>query len=1362
MSAILLLASPSLGEDAWWVEAPGKYPAGIEKILGQDVAAWRITDVYKRDTKEIQVATVAGKPVLKTTYARGILLTHDTQYPSNTEVAARFRYTGTQGKSYASLSLKTAIKDLAKRDHEDKNRVYMNTSFRGGYDYVSWSAPDPRKADERIKYARGYYRHNGMGDRRLNWPEHFRKIIEHETASLRSLDETWFTLRIILRENGYQTWLNDLLTVSYQGEEFDTSGSIQIAMSPHVELAWVRTRPLPQGDGTYVPVTLDSSLNAGEINGRTVQRDSLPRPGKPCRIAGIPFVFPETDDRGQDHIDIEKSWFQGGYLEGHLYGHRGPFSGRWGPPSYRNPARIRFLVPGGRYRAIHLIAAADDGKDCVPVVTAQFYRWGAGWPANFAAEVPALSAKAPEAKALPVDLDDGKNGSLYLVTIPVEPGKLEGFKDRQAIPLELTKGVRPYRAYPDPSFYSVHAAGLASSVHVYAMTLERPAVEMTVTPGKYAHVFTAPERPAYSVELRARDGKARKVGLEVRTVSFDGQEKTTQNKTLSAAAKGTPVKLTVPLKRYGYHDITFTLTDGEQVWDERLSLAHLHQDTRERGNWDVGRGPFFGIWNWRGGHYTAPHEESTLVHALAGGMGQGSTYQGAKEEVRKIAEKYGMMTLKHFAGSDHWVTAALIKNLRTMTEEETLAKLVEGLAKIETEPSKITRPWYVSFFAEPHLGLITSGALPEYFGEEPYQFTEHEEKRFQEFLRAFLLGAPEVRKRWPKAKIMMPHGDPMFTVFFARHKEARKYIDGLAVDIPVFERLPEQQIHQVSPHRLWICMREYEKAGILDKMSFPMYEGPCVPDHDGAVPWRDAPAYVARNLLVFLGYGVNQFLGAFGMYHSGDYWGEQHYGGGLMYRLPLNRPKAMYTAYATITRQLNGRNFTKWLPTGSLSTYNMQFKHYQDGSLTHVLWTIRGTRPVTLPVPAGTKASLFDNMDNETVLTERDGKLAFTISSAPVYLQGLKQDAVVSLGEPDHSDQKPSALAQRLSNLGDGSWRQSPEEDATYTDNNFLQVRRFPAHMVIYQKGTARAEQGGQALTVHFPKPAIDRVIMPYYTTLVPKRPITVPGKASHLGLWVKASSDWGRVVYSLRDAEGERWISVGTKDQWNCDDIHNWSVFCFDGWRYLRFEVPANSPYDTFRERGTTWWGHHEGDGIVDLPLKLEKIFVERRTHAMYVNQPVPARMDNVLLADLYAEYESEQDRSREAIRLSRLRMPIPEGIPDLGNPVTGMAEAGTFESGGITNITLPEQRADGTQCYVHFDEVAEAKGYDVWVSPYEDGRGALQLGKGWAEPGKLLRGLRPDTDFYLFLVVTDKDGKKSKPSEPYKVRLKDVFGMK
>ena len=42
------------------------------------------------------------------------------------------------------------------------------------------------------------------------------------------------------------------------------------------------------------------------------------------------------------------------------------------------------------------------------------------------------------------------------------------------------------------------------------------------------------------------------------------------------------------------------------------------------------------------------------------------------------------------------------------------------------------------------------------------------------------------------------------------------------------------------------------------------------------------------------------------------------------------------------------------------------------------------------------------------------------------------------------------------------------------------------------------------------------------------------------------------------------------------------------------------------------------------------------------------------------------------------------------------------------------------------------------------------------------MIVGLRAETDFYLFAAYTDKDGKPSKPSDGFKIRLQDIFGMK
>src|SRR5262249_48248643 len=116
----------------------------------------------------------------------------------------------------------------------------------------------------------------------------------------------------------------------------------------------------------------------------------------------------------------------------------------------------------------------------------------------------------------------------------------------------------------------------------------------------------------------------------------------------------------------------------------------------------------------------------------------------------------------------------------------------------------------------------------------------------------------------------------------------------------------------------------------------------------------------------------------------------------------------------------------------------------------------------------------------------------------------------------------------------------------------------------------------------------------------------------------------------------------------------------------------------------------------------------------------------------------------------------------PALGNPIAELEKTGAGGPTKVLKVADPTYAYDGTRCNVHFEPVAGAKSYDVWVSPYGDGRGAIQLGKAWPKSGQLLEGLRPDIDFYLFVVYTDKDGKLSKPSTPLAFKLKDRFGYK
>src|SRR5262249_42047311 len=93
--------------------------------------------------------------------------------------------------------------------------------------------------------------------------------------------------------------------------------------------------------------------------------------------------------------------------------------------------------------------------------------------------------------------------------------------------------------------------------------------------------------------------------------------------------------------RYGHHDVRLQAWTGagqnaatlrtdpraeKRSWNR--SLAYLHPDTRERGNWEEGKGPIFGMWDWNGGHVTPSGLPRLKVMAAAGMESSMNTFTG--------------------------------------------------------------------------------------------------------------------------------------------------------------------------------------------------------------------------------------------------------------------------------------------------------------------------------------------------------------------------------------------------------------------------------------------------------------------------------------------------------------------------------------------------------------------------------------------------------------------------------------------------------------------------------------------------------------------------------------------------------------
>lgn len=383
-----------------------------------------------------------------------------------------------------------------------------------------------------------------VSERSLAWPEEMRRTIEAQIAQAPRLASSTFTVRATLVDGLFRSYLNGrFLHEIPLPDGMVEMGTVRIQLSGGAQLVSMKMRALEPVNSRFEPVYLDSHVNMATVAGRRVAPASLPLPGRVAARDGVPFVFPARGAAGDDHLDVGGSWARFGALAGYFPANSGTFGGRWIAADKMDPARIAMYVPVRRYKALHLIAVADGGKDKVPVVTAQFYRPNAGHPFNFSGPVPTLTARSSSTgKPMPVKSIDGKALQLFHVTIPLDPDAFSWFTDLDRIGLEITKQVHFYRGYPDPLEYSWHGGGLPSSVQIYAMTLEREAIDIEVEPDNFGHVWTAPAAPGYNVVLRNQTGSKSTATLRIETSSADGLDKTRQEQSSASLPATNPSK----------------------------------------------------------------------------------------------------------------------------------------------------------------------------------------------------------------------------------------------------------------------------------------------------------------------------------------------------------------------------------------------------------------------------------------------------------------------------------------------------------------------------------------------------------------------------------------------------------------------------------------------------------------------------------------------------------------------------------------------------------------------------------------------------------------------------------------------------
>jgi hypothetical protein len=169
---------------------------------------------------------------------------------------------------------------------------------------------------------------------------------------------------------------------------------------------------------------------------------------------------------------------------------------------------------------------------------------------------------------------------------------------------------------------------------------------------------------------------------------------------------------------------------------------------------------------------------------------------------------------------------------------------------------------------------------------------------------------------------------------------------------------------------------------------------------------------------------------------------------------------------------------------------------------------------------------------------------------------------------------------------------------------------------------------------------------LPMYSVLAHKQGVVLPGEPTEIGLLVHGNGAWGRVIFELEDAAGQRWTSIGARggeptrwmadwmsaaeleaaknlriSDWNTNDPWQASRINFEGWRWLRFPLPGNYPGERYHwPYGSDW--KYTGDGIVRYPLRFRKLILELPEKTLYLKEYLPAPRPEIYLKDLAVTY--------------------------------------------------------------------------------------------------------------------------------------------
>ena len=956
-------------------------------------------------------------------------------------------------------------------------------------------------------------------------------------------------------------------------------------------------RPGPV-DALYLPLPLDLYLN---------DEFGADLPSGAVAVDDVPFMLAGSAGGANNLFLKDACWIEHKQDPSNYYG--AYEEGEW---FAGDPSRPFFRIPADDYAAIWLLAATDPDQALSEEISFRLGLVAAGgvWGRYALHDVRATAPRSNAASGeYVVRTLNTKAGGLFLMRIPLGLALAQDFDDHMT--LDVSKRLRLAVRQPDPCRFRIRPLGVPSGVHLLGMTLERSPVRLKVTSPEVGHVFNRPQAPRFAARLENQSGAKQTVILRASATGSHRARRTFETK-LSLLPFETRVQcLEFPDIGLGHYALEVTLLSegGRQMLRRSTTFALLPEDTRDRSV----RAPW-GTWNFNGSHTTPPDVD--IYGPLMRKLGIRFTLGGTDEGLAR----YG---------------------LRNNSSRRTQIK---GC-------SPAIRKYFSQYPNAVKRGLIfhedaVSGAhvmrLPDcLLDRSPYKFDDAEQERFEEMWKNATEAAKEMRAHFPDVKLQLGNGNPQLVEEFLRRGFPKDLFDTVGNENCSFMRPPEAQPDNVGFSTLWTFRQIMDHYGYQDVPLDICYEWMCRATAPGNLTEEQQADYYVRDALLGLAWGL-RFVNPGIVTDVGNGYCFSNWGAsGFCHRIPEVNPKPSYVAFATLTLMLDKARFVRYITTNSTSLYCLELKD-QDGNYLYALWSTRGTREIEATVSEATTAKLTDWEARTKALIVRKGTLMFTVDTSPIYLTTTERIERVIGGAAAYEDAPPpnAQLISRLDRMED--WVIEQDRDLELEIHNFSCPRRKGNFQF---EQTQEFEGSGPCIKVEPGIPNSGTPIQPMYAVLALKEPVTLKGTPREVGLMVNGNSGWGRVIFELDDARGQRWVSIGASQNgtptrwmadwlpadelarvressvadWNTNDSEARSAINFDGWRYLSFPLPGQYPGEGYHWPRNCYW-KSDKDGKVHYPLRFRKLIIELREKVVYVTDFIPPRRKEIYVEDLVA----------------------------------------------------------------------------------------------------------------------------------------------